>query len=133
MTEQEKQIIDNIYDSTQGNIGYACLYPNDGSERKEFFFDMTPSNIANFLGQHQYDAEKIVLTDVVDRLILDTFGGFINNCPNQELCRQIIPILVPIQMGEAEAKEFPMVSREAFDDYCRAEDEMVTAAEISML
>ena len=94
---------------------------------------MTPHNIANFLGQHQFDAEKIVLTDVVDRLILDTFGGFINQCPNQELCRQIIPILAPIQMGEAEARGIPMVSRDAFDDYCRMEDEAVTAAEISML
>lgn len=133
MTEKEKQIIDSIYASTQGNIGYAYLYPSDGSERKEFFFDMTPHNIANFLGQHQFDAEKIVLTDVVDRLILDTFGGFINQCPNQELCRQIIPILAPIQMGEAEAQGIPMVSRDAFDDYCRMEDEAVTAAEISML
>ena len=133
MTEQEKQIIDSIYDSTQGNIGYAYLYPNNGGERKEFFFDMTPGNIANFIGQHQYDAEKIILTDVADRLILNTFGGFINTCPDQELCRQIIPILAPIQMGEAEPQDFPIVSREAFDEYCRMEDEMVTAAEISTL
>lgn len=38
-------------------------------------------------------------TDMVDRLILDTYGGFINTCPDQKLCAEIIPYLAPIQMG----------------------------------
>lgn len=61
--------------------------------------------------------EKIVLTDMFDRLILDTMGSFINNCPNQELCKNIIPLLAPIQMGEKEATDFPMVIRELYDQY----------------
>lgn len=101
--------------------------------RQEYVFDMTPEHIANFLGAHQFDAEKIVLTDMMDRLILNTIGGFIDQCPDQDLCRQIIPLLAPIQMGETEAKEIPMVTMEAFDEYGRLEDEMVTAAEYGMM
>lgn len=36
-------------------------------------------------------------------------------------------------MGETEAKEIPMVTMEAFDEYGRLEDEMVTAAEYGMM
>lgn len=61
---------------------------------------MTPEHIANFLGAHQFDAEKIILTDMPDRLILNTIGGFIDQCPDQDLCRQIISLLAPIQMAE---------------------------------
>lgn len=121
-----------LYES-EGFMGYAYLYLVDGGERKEFVFEMRPDNIANFLGTHQMDAEKIILTDLADRLILDTIGGFIDRCPNQKLCRQIIPILAPIQMGEEEAKDIPIISRETYDAYGRWEDGMVTAAEISML
>lgn len=94
---------------------------------------MTPENVASFIGSHPYDAQKIVLTDMLDRLILDTAGGFINNCPNQELCKQILPILAPIQMGEAEPEEFPIVTRELYDRYCQMEEEAVMRAEMTML
>lgn len=115
------------------HVGYAYLYPNDGGQRQEYVFDMTPENIANFIGSHQFDATKMILTDMLDRLILDTAGGFINNCPNQELCRQILPNLMVIQTGAVEASEFPMVTRELFDEYCDMEEEDVMRAEISML
>lgn len=101
--------------------------------RQEYVFDMTPEHIANFLGAHQFDAEKIILTDMMDRLVLNTIGGFIDQCPDQDLCRQIIPLLAPIQMGETEAKEIPMVTMEAFDEYGSLEDERVTAAEYGMM
>ncbi len=71
---------------------------------KVYAFRQTPSNIANFLGAHQFDVEKIVLTTIFDTLVLDTVGGFIMTCPNQDLCREIIKFLAPIQMGMAEAK-----------------------------
>lgn len=125
--EKVEQAIDGFY------VGYAYLYPNDGGERQEYVFDMVPENIANFLGSHQSDAEKIILTDMLDRLILDTAGGFINNCPNQELCKNIIPLLTSIQMGEKEAVEFPMVTRELYDQYTAMEEQAVMEAEIRML
>lgn len=131
MDEKDKKIIEEEI-LGKDHAGYAYIYPFDGG-RQEYVFDMTPEHIANFLGAHQFDAEKIILTDMMDRLILNTIGGFIDQCPDQDLCRQIIPLLAPIQMGETEAKEIPMVTMEAFDEYGRQEDEMVTAAEYGMM
>lgn len=125
--EKVEQATDGFY------VGYAYLYPSDGSARQEYVFDMTPENIANFLGSHQFDAEKIILTDMLDRLILDTAGGFINNCPDQERCKSIVSLLAPIQMGEKEACEFPMVTRELYNQYTDMEEQAVMEAEIRML
>lgn len=133
MKQEEIEKVEEMLDNSEGRMGYAYLYPVDGGERKGVVFEMTPVHIANFLGAHQADAEKIILTDLADRLILDTIGGFIDRCPNQELCRQIVPILAPIQMGKEEAEAIPIISRETYDAYGRWEDGMVTAAEISML
>lgn len=131
MNEKDRKIIE-VEILGKDHAGYAYIYPLDGGGRQEYVFDMTPEHIANFLGAHQFDTEKIVLTNMLDKLVLNTIGGFIDQCPDQELCRQIIPLLAPIQMGETEAEEIPMVTMEAFNEYGRLEDEMVTAAEYGM-
>ncbi len=132
MNENDIRAVSELLDKSQGLLGYAYLYPRDGSPRQEYVFELTPEHLANFIGSHPFDAEKMVFTDMFDRPILDTCGGFIMNYPNQELCRQLIPLLAPIQMGEVQAKEVPMVTREQFEDYGRYEDEMATAAEYGM-
>jgi len=101
MAEKEKSMVEKILDTERA--GYAYFYPSDGGGRQEFFISTTPENMANFLGSHFYDVEKMIITDMVDRLILDTYGGFINTCPDQKLCAEIVPYLAPIQMGEKEA------------------------------
>jgi len=131
MAEKEKSMVEKILDTERA--GYAYFYPSDGGNRQEFFISTTPENIANFLGSHLYDADKMIITDMVDRLILDTYGGFINTCPNQKLCAEIIPYLAPIQMGEKEAGEILMVTREESDMYFAAEDQAVTMAECQMM
>lgn len=131
ISTEEKEAVKRVMDGYR--VGYAYLYPIEGIDTQEYVFDMTPENIASFIGSHPYDAQKIVLTDMLDRLILDTAGGFINNCPNQELCKQILLILAPIQMGEAESKEFPIVTRQLYDRYCQMEEEAVMRAEMAML
>lgn len=80
-----------------------------------------------------FEAEKIVITDMCDRLILDTCGYFINSCPNQEFCKEINPFLIPIQMGEKDAGEVLSVSRDVSEQYFREEDEAATMAEIGMM
>lgn len=131
MTEKERLIIEN---DIHGGfyVGYAYLYPSDGGNRQEYVFDMTPKNIANFLGAHQYDTQKIILTDMLDRKILDTIGGFIDHCPKQEILPEILKTFVPIQTCDAEAEEVPLVSRAAYDEYGRMEDGMLTMAEYGM-
>lgn len=131
MTEKEREAVEQVMEGYR--VGYAYLYPMEGIDRQEYVFDMTAENIAYFIGSHLYDTQKIVLTDMMDRLILNTAGGFIENCPNQELCRQVVAVLAPIQMGDSEAEEFPFVPREQFDRYCQMEEEAVMQAEISML
>ena len=74
------------------------------------------------MAPHQYDAEKIILTDMLDNLILDTAGGFIMNLPDQILCGRVLPLLAPIQMGRRRAKEIPVVSRAAFEAYAPQKD-----------
>lgn len=131
MAEKEKSMVEKILDSER--VGYAYFYPSDGGNRQEFFISTTPENMANFLGSHFYDAEKMVITDMCDRLILDTYGGFINYCPDQKLCAEIIFYLAPIQMGEKETGEILMVTKDESNAYFAAEDEMVTMAEGMML
>lgn len=114
-------------------IGYAYLYPNDGGARQESVLATTPENLANYVGSHFLDAEKMVITDMCDRLILDTYGGFINQCPDQNLCMQINRYLAPIQMGDKEAGEILIVSRDAAEAYFAMEDEAVCMAECRMM
>ncbi len=130
MDEKDQKIIEDEI-LGKAHAGYAYIYSLSGN-RQEYVFDMTPEHIANFLGAHQFDAEKIVLTDMLDRLILNTIGGLIDQCPDQDLCRRIVPLLASIQMGEAEAKEIPMVTMDSFNEYCNYEDETTTTAEYGM-
>lgn len=131
MNKAEMELVEKIMEGN--HVGYAYLYPSDGSPREEYVFDMTSENIANFIGKHPYDADKIILTDMFDSLILDTFGNFINNCPNQELLKEIKADLVPIQMGEREAEDFPMVKRDILNEYIQMEEEAVMQAEMEMM
>ena len=80
MAEKEQNMMDKIFDSER--IGYAYLYPSDGGDRQEYFISTTPQNLAQFIGSHMYDAKRMTITDICDRLILDTCGGFIDNCPD---------------------------------------------------
>lgn len=130
MDEKLKGKVEEIMD--EGNVGYAYLYPSSGMAREEFVFSMTPENIANFLGSHFLEARKMILTDLADRLILDTYGGFIDHCQDRKLLSEILAILAPIQMGKTKPAEFSIITRDEYDAYGRWEDEQVTMAEMSM-
>ena len=113
-------------------MGYAYVYPSDGGAREGYLIATTPENMANFVGSHFLDAQKMVITDIADRLILDTCGGFIDTCPDQKLCMEINSHLVPIQLGEKEAGEILQLDRKQADAYFAAEDRAVTMAEYGM-
>ena len=70
MNQKEKQMVERIMDTEA--IGYAYLYPAAGGERKEYLISTTPENLANFVGGHFMDARQMIVTDMLDRLILDT-------------------------------------------------------------
>ena len=127
MKKEDTEMMLRIFETERA--GYAYLYPSDGGERKEDYISTTAENIANYIGSHMFEAEKIVITDMCDRLILDTCGYFINSCPNQEFCKEINPFLIPIQMGEKDAGEVLSVSRDVSEQYFREEDEAATMAD----
>lgn len=88
-------------------IGY--VYGLDG-ECQEFYFENSPSGIASFIMLKKEHVDKMVLTDTLDRLVLDTFGEFINCCPDQRLLQEITKELVLMQLGEKEPVGIPIVS-----------------------
>ena len=94
------------------SMGYAYVYPLDGSPRQEYLISMSPENMANFIGKQGYDAEKIIITDVLDRLVVNTSMVFLDTCLDHELCRKTIGYLAPIQMGEKEAGNILAVGRD---------------------
>lgn len=100
-----------------GNYGYAYFYKKSNEPPAVFLMTMSPENIANYLGAHQYDCYKMILSDKFDVQILDTIGGFINHCDDRELCQKILPHLIPIQQCKKKAEQVPMVSYDAFDAY----------------
>ena len=127
---------DELYELMEdGNLGYACIFMRENhGTHTNYMFKMTAENIANFIGKNAYAGDKIIMTDMCDNLICESvFGGILMNCPDQDLCREIIPHLAPIQMGEAEPKEFPVASRDEMEALWASEEEAVMQAEFRML
>lgn len=102
-------------------IGY--VYGLDG-DRQEYCFEKTPSHIASFIMLKKNSADKIVLTDTLDRLILNTFGEFINRCPDQMLLQEITKELVPMQMGDKGPINIPIASMEEAQAYWSQENKL---------
>ena len=110
---QEPQTIEELLESENMAMGYVYY----GDQCTEYMFHNTPENIAYFLGSRP-TATKMVVTDALDRLILDTVGNFIDRCPDQELLEEIKKTLIPIQTGEAEAKPLFCPTMDEVDEYC---------------
>ena len=108
------------------------VYGYDGS-RKEYYFENSPSNIANFIMLHMENTDKMILTDLADRLILNTFGEFINQCPDKKLLQEILKDLIPMQMGEREPNEILVADEDEYIALLAEEDRKVTEAELRML
>ena len=50
--------------------------------------------------------ENYAIVKGFNKLVLTTFGRFLNNVPDQEwLKRELLPILIPLQMGQEDIKK----------------------------
>jgi len=50
--------------------------------------------------------ENYAIVKGFNKLVVTTFGSFLNNVPDQEwLKRELLPILIPLQMGEQDIKK----------------------------
>lgn len=93
-------------------IGY--IFNKDAMYDKKHYFEDTPENIASFITQHQFN--NCTITDTADNLICTSVvGGFVDQCPNQSyLQNELLPVLIPIQMGVTEPQEIEFIETE----YC---------------
>lgn len=92
--------------------GHVC----DDTGITVYVFENSPENIANFIGSRPM-ANWIIVTDLLDQGLVATYGWFIDHCPDKALLGKITSVLVPIQMGEAEAKPVLCVTEDALNDY----------------
>lgn len=99
---------------------YGYVYENSGNSK--YLIEGAPENLANFLGSHP-SAKQIVLTDLLDRFILDTFGFFINRCPDQRLLYEVTEALIPIQSGDTEAKPALCATTAEIEAYYEMQDQ----------
>ena len=52
--------------------------------------------------------ENYAIVKGFNKLVLTTFGNFLNNVPDQEwLKRELLPILIPLQMSTEDIKKVP--------------------------
>lgn len=129
MKSEDEQMLQRIMDID--TMGYACIYDSSG-KREEYLIALTAENLANLIGGKGGEARQISVTDVLDRLMVDSRMETLGSCLAQRLCRKINQFLAPIQRGEKEAGEILAVSREAADEYFAAEEEAAILAECRM-
>ena len=100
-------------------------------EAQKHLLSQEPENLADFISSH-HDAQRITVTDIADRPLLDVGGGFINGSPGPGIRTKIINRLAKIQAGEMTAGEVLQLDRSKSDAYFAAEDRAVTMAEYGM-
>jgi hypothetical protein len=108
------------------------VYGYDG-EQQHFYFEKSPSNIASFIMLYKENASQIILTDMLDRMVPNTFGEFINHCHDQELLQQILKDLIPMQLGEKEPVSILIASEAEAQTFWDEEEREVMEAEFRML
>lgn len=96
--DRERQMAELIEDN---DVVIAHIYDRKGYS--EFLFHKSPENIANFIGARPF-VSQIVLADQQENPFLWTIGYFIDRCPDKVLLEEVKKVLIPIQMGEAEAR-----------------------------
>ena len=129
MDQKTIDMVNRIMDTER--MGYAYVYPSDGSAREEYLVSTTPENLADFISSHR-DANRLTVTDIADRPLLDVSGGLINGNPGPEVRTKILTQLAQIQTGEKAAGEVLQLDRRQADEYFAAEDRGATMAEYGM-
>ena len=119
----------------QGNLGYACIFRiGENGMHTDYMFNITSENIANLIEKYANEAEKIIITDICDQFVCESiYGGILSNCPDQELCRDILKHLLPYQMAEKDPSDLLIATKEEMEELWNEEEQEVMRAEIRML
>lgn len=113
----EKFEIAHKLDEVGSNLAIAYVEPSDGGMREEYVFEPTAENIANFIGKRMFSVRTITITDLLDQLIVNTIGGFLDRCPDRALCLEIQQYIIPIQTGEVEPADILTLPYEEMEEY----------------
>lgn len=79
---------------------YLIGYASD----EVYYVENTPEQISAFIMKYQYD--RVVITNYFDEYLITTNMGFIDYCSDQEYLKELLPVLVPMQLYEVEIPEF---------------------------
>lgn len=131
MKSEDEQMIQRIMDTD--TMGYASVYDSGSGKREEYLVALTAENLANLIGGKGGEARQISVTDVLDRLMVDSRMETLGSCLAQRLCRKINQFLASIQRGEEEAGEILAVCRDATDEYFAAKEKADILTEYQML
>lgn len=98
------------------NLAYGYIYNADGTYKDKLIFEATTKNIASFIWTNNSNA--CTITDLGDNLIVSsTEGGFVDVCPNQRyLQTKLLPVLIPMQIGESEPVDIEFIQDDYFYD-----------------
>ena len=69
-SEEEKMMIEKIMDTD--TMRYAYVYAKENGTREEYMVALTAKNLANLIGGKGTGARQIIVTDMMDRLVVDT-------------------------------------------------------------
>ena len=113
--QENKEQIDTIMNAKKA--GYAYVYNLQGNREKELLLSLEPENLANFIGMYGLHADKILITDMQDCPVADTYGWYLNRCQDQKLLKEPLRFLIPIQRLEKEPGQVLAVDRQAAQEY----------------
>lgn len=114
MKKEQLEVLSKNHD-----LVYGYVYHDKG--RSEYCFQNKPEYLASFIMLHP-EANKIIITDTLDCLILNTIGTFVDRCTDQGLLQEILKTLLPMQLDSAQPLDFPYAELEEFNDYRNAKD-----------
>lgn len=79
-----------------------------GYHEKPVKIDSTDENLCAFIVRIKL-SECYTITDNLDNFVLNTIGNFIDRCADKELLERLLPILMPMQMGEVPAPKIKYI------------------------
>jgi hypothetical protein len=95
------------------NQQYFVGYVDEGGKHSSQLLKPTPVNLAAFIVRNAVVGQDVTVTTCLDTPFLKTCGCFIDYCADQEFLRnELLPVLVPMQLGETEPPEVELISED---------------------
>lgn len=90
---------------------YECEKFREPSGSPICYIDDTPQNVAAFVAKRTSNTNYALITPT-DQVALYTLGSFMDLVPNMEYRKELLPFLIPMQLGEIEIPEVEYLSEE---------------------